>query len=208
MRRASDLVRRAVEHDRSADQRTRIERLEMAARLCRWMASWRRPATSLAEAAEACAAEDGFAERARHALRPGDELPKVAAAYARVREAVEVRSEAQNRAFAELLRDWNAAGSFGADPLPIERVLEVIVGPLARETPVLLLVLDGLSFSVYQVLAETLARQGWVSLAHRSTAPRRYLRPPSGHSAPRGSRRRRDRYGALRGRPSMPILPQ
>jgi hypothetical protein len=64
VRGASDLVRRAVEHDRAADQRTRIERLEMAARLCRWLASQRRPATSLAEAAGAYAAEDGFADRA------------------------------------------------------------------------------------------------------------------------------------------------
>jgi hypothetical protein len=38
VRGASDLVRRAVEHDRAADQRTRVERLEMAARLCRWLA--------------------------------------------------------------------------------------------------------------------------------------------------------------------------
>jgi hypothetical protein len=167
VRRASDLVRLAIEHDRAADQRTRIERFEMAARLCRWLVSGRRPATSLAEAAVAYATEDGFADRARHALRPGDEVPEVAAAYARIREAAEVRREAQNQKFAELLREWNAAGSFGTDPLPIERVLDTVVGPLARETPVLLLVLDGLSFSVYRVLAETLARQGWVTLARR-----------------------------------------
>jgi hypothetical protein len=167
VQRAPDLVRLAIEHDRAADQRTRIERLEMAARLCRWLTSRRRPATSLAEAAGAYSAVDGFADRARHALRPGDELPEVAAAYARVREAAEVRREAQNRTFAELLREWNAAGSSGDDPLPLERVLEAIVGPLARETPVLLLVLDGLSFPVYRILAETLARQGWASLARR-----------------------------------------
>jgi hypothetical protein len=167
LRRACDLVRRALEHDRAADEPIRVERLEMAARLCRWLASQRRPATSLAGAAAAFATEDGFADRARHALRPGDELPEVAAAYARIREAAAARREAQNVAFADLLREWNAAGSSGTDVLPIERVLDTVVGPLARETPVLLLVLDGLSFPIYRVLMETLTRQGWVSLERR-----------------------------------------
>jgi hypothetical protein len=113
VQRASDLVRLAIEHDRAADQRTRIERLEMAARLCRWLASGRRPATSLAEAAGAYAVEDGFADRARHALRPGDELPEVAAAYARVREAAAVRREARTRTVA------SPEGTLQALPAPI-----------------------------------------------------------------------------------------
>ena len=166
-KRAGDLVRRVVEHDRAADQPSRIERLEMAACLCRWLALEHRLASSLAEVVSAYAEEGGFVDRARHALRPGDELPDVAAAYGVIREAAEVRREAQNRSFAELMREWTAAGSPGGDPLPIERVLDAIVAPLTRTAPVLLLVLDGLSFAVYREVAETLARQGWVTLARR-----------------------------------------
>ena len=165
VKRACDLVQRVMDHDRATDQRTRVERFEMAARLCRWLALERPLAKSLAEAARAYAEDGGFADRARYALRPGDELPEVAAAYARIREAVESRREAENGTFAELLREWTAAGSPGADPLPIEQVLDAVVAPLARAAPVLLLVLDGLSFPVYREIAETLARQGWVALA-------------------------------------------
>jgi hypothetical protein len=166
-KRAGDLVRRVVEHDRAADQLSRIERLEMAARLSRWLALERRPASSLAEAVSAYAEEGGFVDWARHALRPGDELPDVAAAYGVIREVTEARREAQNRSFAELVREWTAASPPGADPLPIERVLDAIVAPLARVAPVMLLVLDGLSFAVYWEIAETLARQGWAALARQ-----------------------------------------
>jgi hypothetical protein len=165
--RASEAVRRVIEHDRAYDHRARIERMEMAARLCRWLIVRRDLSTSFAEAAASYAWDSGFADRARYALRPGDELPEVANAYARLRDIVETRREAENRNFARLLRDWNAAGSFGADPLPIERVLDAVVAPLARETPVLLMVLDGLSFGVYRMLAETFAGQGWTALMRR-----------------------------------------
>jgi hypothetical protein len=166
-KRAGDLVRRVVEHDRAADQPTRIERLEMAARLCRWLALEQPPALSLAETVSAYAEDGSFIDRARYALRPGDELPDVAAVYGVIGEAAEGRREAQNRSFAELMREWTAAGSPGGDPLPIERVLEAIVAPLARPVPVMLLVFDGLSFAVYREVAENLARQGWVALARR-----------------------------------------
>ena len=126
---ASEVVQRVFEHDRAFDQRARMERLEMAARLCRWLAMRDYPPTSFAGAAASYATDGGFADRARHALRPGDELPDVAAAYARLREVVDARREAENRNFAQLLRDWNAAGSFGTNPLPIERVLELLSRP-------------------------------------------------------------------------------
>jgi hypothetical protein len=167
VKRACDLVRRVVDHDRATDQPARIGRIKMAARLCRWLALGRRPASSLAEAARAYAEEGGYVDRARRALQAGDELLEVAAAYGAIREAAEARREAQNRTFADLVREWTAAGSPGGDPLPIERVLDAIVAPLARAAPVLLLVLDGLSFAVYREIAETLARQGWVALARR-----------------------------------------
>jgi hypothetical protein len=165
--RASEAVRRVFEHDRAFDQRTRMERLEMAARLCRWLIVRNYLSTSFAEVAASYARDGGFADRARHALHAGDELPEVANAYARLREAAQRRREAENRDFAGLLRDWNAASSFGTDPLPIERVLDTVVAPLARETPVLLLVLDGLSFGVYRKLAEDFTGQSWTALIRR-----------------------------------------
>jgi len=155
----------ASAHDRAGDSRVRLDRLVMAARLVRWLCaaralSWR----SIAEASSAYAAEGGFVDRARHATRSGDALPEVGAVYAGLGAAVAARREKENHAFAELLREWTLRGQDGSDPLPVEDVLAKIVAPIARGGPVLLLVLDGLSFAVWRELAETVGRLGWTEM--------------------------------------------
>jgi len=150
--RAATLVRLATSHDRAGDQSERVERLAMAARLCRWLMTSRRASADFISAARAYAEDGGFADRARQALRAGDPIPSVAAAYGQLREMAVAGREEENRGFGSLLKDWNAAGSGGDGVLPIERVLDAVVSPLAAETPVLLLVLDGLSFAVHRAL--------------------------------------------------------
>lgn len=162
---AWDLTRHATRHDRAGDSSARLERLVMAARLVQWLtgtptSSWR----TMSEAAAAYATEGGFVDRARNAIRSGDPLPGAAATYARVSEAITARREMENGAFAEVLRDWNSAGAHGEVPLPIERVLTSVVAPLANQEPVLLLVLDGLTFAVWRALAETIGKLGWTEL--------------------------------------------
>lgn len=161
--RAWNLMQCAATHDRAADQRARVDRLVMAARLASWLATGR-PGTpsGMTEAASAYAGDSGFADRARHALRAGDAVSEVAAAYGRLRETAAARREADNRAFATVLRSWIAGGAHGTEPLPVEKLLDVIVAPLARAAPVLLLVFDGLSFAVWRDLAQTVVRMGWV----------------------------------------------
>lgn len=167
-KRAWDLVQWAAAHDRAEDHRARLDRLLLAARLARWL-TLRRPAAprSMAELATAYAGDSGFADRARHALRAGDALPEVAAAYARLREEATTRREEENRLFAAALRDWNATGALGSNPLPVEKLLETVIAPLAHKVPVLVLVLDGLSFAVWRALADTVTRLGWVEFCPR-----------------------------------------
>jgi hypothetical protein len=67
---AWDLARRSTAHDRAGENRSRVDRLVMAARLVQWLAG--RPATAwrnMSEAAAAYAADGGFVDRARHAIR-------------------------------------------------------------------------------------------------------------------------------------------
>ena len=61
----------------------------------------------------------------------------------------------------------------GDEALPIERALDSIVAPLAAHAPVLLLVLDGLSFAVARPLVADIGRQGWTELspAGRTSPP-------------------------------------
>src|SRR5260370_41029384 len=99
---------------------------------------------ALVSAARAYAEDGGFADRARQALGAGDPIREGGAAYGQLRETALARREEENRRFGPLLRDWNAAGSVGDGFLLIEQVLDAVVDPLAAESPVLLLVLDGL----------------------------------------------------------------
>lgn len=162
---AAHLVRLALEHDRAGDHRARLDRLQMAIRLCRWLCSKRTSIRSFGGAAKAYAEEGGFVDWARALLRAGDSAPAVAAVYARLRDLAGTRREEENKAFAELLREWNAGGAGGDEALPIERVLDNIVAPVATHAPVLLLVLDGLSFAVARPLAADIGHQGWTELA-------------------------------------------
>ena len=170
---AARLVRVALDHERASDHRARLDRLQMAARLCRWLSGRRRSISGFGSAARAYAEEGGFVDWARASLRAGDGVPAVAAAYARLCELAGIRREEENRAFAVLLRDWNAGGAGGEEALPIERVLDSIVAPLAAHAPVLLLVLDGLSFAVARPLVADIGRQGWTELspAGRASPP-------------------------------------
>lgn len=163
------LARHANAHDRAWENRPRLDRLLMAARLVRWLTNrngttWR----NISEAASAHAAEGGFVDRARHAIRAGDALPDLGAAYASLAKAAAARRERENHAFAELLMEWTLRGAQGDDPLPVENVLSHVVAPLARATSVLLLVFDGLSFAVWRGLAETVGRLGWKELVSQS----------------------------------------
>jgi hypothetical protein len=150
--RAWDRVQYAVAHDRAADQHARLDRLKMAARLASWLTvDMPGLPNGMAVAASRYAGDGAFADRARHALRAGDSLPEVAAAYAKLREIAAVRREEENRGFGTVLRSWIAAGAQGEDPLPLEKLLATLVAPLARSVPVLIIVFDGLSLVVWQV---------------------------------------------------------
>ena len=170
---AARLVRLALDHERAGDHRARFDRLQMAARLSRWLSGRRRLIPGFGSAARAYAEEGGFVDWARASLRAGDGIPSVAGAYARLRELAGIRREEENSAFANLLREWNAGGAGSEEALPIEGALDGIVAPLAAHAPVLLLVLDGLSFAVARPLVADIARQSWTELspAGRASPP-------------------------------------
>jgi len=48
--------------------------------------------------------------------------------------------------------------------LPVERVLDEVVAPLAAQTPVLVLVIDGMSYAVFRELVEDITRQDWAEI--------------------------------------------
>jgi hypothetical protein len=160
---ARDAVRR---HDQARREPRRLERIEMALRLVRWLKATPGAAepASLAQAARDYLNQGGFVDWARSVLRAGDPVRSLSEGYACLLRRVAERREAQNRRFAELLRDQTAAASPGGDLLPVERILDAVVAPLAALAPVLLIVLDGMSAAVARELLADVTRLDWVSL--------------------------------------------
>ena len=103
-------------------------------------------------------------DRARHAIRAGDPLPEVGSAYARLSGGVGPPRRGKT------VRSPNCSGCDGRatdhdDLQPVEDVLAKVVAP-TRPGPhqYLLLVLDGLSFAVWQ-------RARWRTVAGGSAGP-------------------------------------
>jgi len=156
-------------HDQSARETRRLERVEMALRLVRWQA--RRQQTpppepqSFAEAADVYLREGGYIDWARLNLRSGDPVRELSEAYARLFDrATEIRQQ-QSREFATLLADWTAAGSHGDEVIPVERVLDEVVAPLAEKGLVLVIVIDGMSVAVCRELLSDITQHEWIAIS-------------------------------------------
>lgn len=166
---AVEIARRhAVATERPGN--ARIETLDSALRLARRrLEPAAPPAPSLATAAICFAADSAFVDRCRLDLHAGDREPALVAVLGRLLFDHDEQREAENRRFGELLAAWSALEPTAPEPsdrlLPIERVLDVEVGPLAALAPVLLIVADGMSQPVASEVVEDLDRTGWVPLA-------------------------------------------
>ncbi len=155
---------RVLQHAQAASTPARVERVQMATRLARWLALPATPADEFLAHARHYASDGAFVDWAR--LKVGDDPgATLTRAFRALSMAVQARRDAQNRAFAAALQQWTAA-SGAHDALPgVEQLIERVVGPLADAAPVLLLVVDGLSLGVREELASSLGAAGWTSLA-------------------------------------------
>lgn len=160
---------RALKHTLMNDQRPRMERVEMARRLARWLLSPMASGTSLPDSVEWQADQGAYVDWARFRLIGGDELTELSDAYAACRRAAIARRDSFAKPFAQALVQWNAQAS--ASPgrvVPLEQVLDRVVAPIATAQPVLLLVMDGLSNSIFRELFARAASYGWAELVPTS----------------------------------------
>lgn len=146
----------------------RLERIDMAIRLMRWLASLQDAAIpqprSFAEAVAYQAAEGSYVDWARLTLRSGDPVRELSDALGQLFERVTQLREQQACQFAQLLKDWTAAGSTGDAVVPVEQVLAIVVAPLAARAPVLVIVIDGMTTAVSRELLADVAQHDWVVL--------------------------------------------
>lgn len=151
------------EHRLAVHQAHRVRRVDMAMKLVRWLSNAEPgPHIGLDSLAKSYADEGAFADWARLALMGGDDLAVVTRAYSALREAARARRESSNRQFAVALSAWNQGGYPKLDHVvPVEQIIADVLAPVLTLAPVLLLVVDGLSFPIYRELLEDAQRQGW-----------------------------------------------
>jgi hypothetical protein len=147
-----------------------MERVEMARRLARWLLTPIVSGASLPDSVEWQADQGAYVDWARFRLLGGDELSELSQAYAACRQALIARRNEFARSFAQTLVQWNAqVPDDTGRVVPLERVLDKVVAPIAAAQPVLLLVMDGLSTSIFRELFSRIATQGWAELVPASS---------------------------------------
>jgi PglZ domain len=163
--RVEQLADRVLKHALAATQQQRTDRVEMARRLARWLMCPAPPATTVASAVGWQADEGAFVDWARFRLLGGDELTELSAAYSAMRAAVIARRNAFDQPFSQALLQWNGqTPSADGRIVPVESVLDRVVGPIAVNHPVMLLVMDGLSTSIYRELFSRIGSLGWTEM--------------------------------------------
>jgi hypothetical protein len=161
---------RVLRHALANEQKPRMERVEMARRLARWLLTPIVSGASLPDSVEWQADQGAYVDWARFRLLGGDELSELSQAYAACRQALIARRNEFARSFAQTLVQWNAqVPDDTGRVVPLERVLDKVVAPIAAAQPVLLLVMDGLSTSIFRELFSRIATQGWAELVPASS---------------------------------------
>ena len=174
LRDAADSV---LDHALAADEPELATGVEMALRLSGWLAARRDRGSdsrsrSFGAAARAYRTSGAFVDWARGRLWQGDSSQALAGAYAGLARAADEARHEDNREFGALLAGWTGSGSHDRSLLGVEAVLDRWVVPLAREHPLLVLVIDAMSMPVFRELEQDLVGRGWVELAPGETPER------------------------------------
>ncbi len=129
-------------------------------RLVRSFHQTRKSAKGLARMMADHLGEGAFEDWARRHLLGGDEHPDVGAMFGALYRAVRARREDRNRSFATAVQAWRTGGA-STELVLIEDCLARIVAPLAKTSPVLVLVLDGMDAGIFHEIGESLEERGW-----------------------------------------------
>jgi len=162
--RAADLV---ASHELANLERGRAipSAVTMAVRLLRWLRHHTEAKPEDFRAAALGYARDGsFVDWAREQTTLGYPHAALQHALRSLWAAVQTRREQGNRQFAEICAEWSKEPMAFEDLVPLEKVLFQVVRPIAEHTPALLLVMDGMSLSVFHELAASLPRFGWLEV--------------------------------------------
>lgn len=157
--------------DRSPE---RMEAVESACRVARWIDTRESPAngTTFFALCRGFVDSCSFVDACRERLAIAESVSDLANAYrALLARLAELRDE-ENRDFGSELAKWCAAPGSSESEVPVEAVLHRVVVPIAQAHPILLVVLDGMSYGVFRALSPELAAAGWRELTPGSVGRR------------------------------------
>jgi hypothetical protein len=164
-----EALRQLQSHHEAVDDKSRYQRAEMAVRLVRWLADRADEAATVsatfADAARSHVRDGGFVVWARDCLRSGEPLAAVEKAFTKLGSRVNSILDRDASRFASLLAGWLQDGADASEVIPVERIVDTVVSPLASQGPVLFVVIDGMSTAVFRELMAGLTRSGWFLLA-------------------------------------------
>ncbi len=117
---------------------------------------------SFADRAVDYRADLAWVEQARRDLAAGSQSASLASAFGALgQQAAEVQ-RAADKTFAETLAEWSKSIAATDNRIvPVEDLLEVVVAPVAKAAPVLLVICDGMGLSVSHQLINDLRAEGW-----------------------------------------------
>ena len=166
---------RARTHDQAHLEPGAVERIDMALRLTRWLATTRAGGSdpeSLAEAAIDYLREGSWVDWARTSLGREAASRELSEAVSAIHTAATGEQERRAAIFAQKLEPVVRSGVYPRDVLLVEQVLDEVVVALAKVKPVLVIVLDGMSAAVSRELP-----------SHPTPASRRPARLHTGRSS-------------------------
>ncbi len=156
----------------------RMERAAMAIRLARWLAdqnlSGQPAASNLLAIAQGYAGDGGFVDWARRVLRGGEPNKDLATAFVRLVDQVTELREAENQRFGEAIADQRAMPDAASGLVPVEQIVDRIVATATEKAPVLVLLVDGMSWAVFRELVSDIQAHNWIELGFGS-APQRLI---------------------------------
>lgn len=156
------------QHRLGRDYGRRRERVEMSLRLARWLADQNAASNekslNLLAIAQRYAGVGGYVDWARQVLRGGEPNKDLATAFGRLVDRVTELREAQNKQFALALAEQRAMGDANSGLIPVELIIDQVVARVAEKVPMLLLLVDGMSWAVFRELVSDIKSHDWIDL--------------------------------------------
>ena len=156
------------DHILAKAEQERLARAEMAFRMIRWLKTETLPSgtATLPGLVEFYLRDGGFLDWARNRLREMDISASLQKAFRQILDQVDSHFVRFEENFARKLAEWTEADQQSSLLVYIEDVLSKLIIPTAKDCPILLLVLDGMSVAVFRQLLRDFEQQDWVEIAN------------------------------------------